>query len=116
MTTTIMSPKNIETRWADIIDYPQTGAKSKTLLEDGNCRYMLMCLATGMQMAEHTNPRNATVNVIEGQGVLTLEGQEIVLEPGVFIFIPANSPHALKAATNLAFVLTLSEQVTGSSD
>lgn len=115
MTATIMSLKTTEIRWADIIDYPQTGAKNKILLEDGNCRYTLMLLAMGMQMAEHTNPRNATVNVIEGQGVLTLENQEIVLESGVFAFIPANARHALKAVTNLAFLLTLSEQVTGSN-
>jgi quercetin dioxygenase-like cupin family protein len=46
--------------------------------------------------------------VIEGQGTLTLEGQDINLEPGVFVFMPANAPHALKAEANLAFLLTLS--------
>lgn len=61
-----------------------------------------------MHIAEHTNPRNATVNVIEGQGVLTLEGKEIVLESGVFVFLPATALHAVRAETNLAFLLTLS--------
>jgi quercetin dioxygenase-like cupin family protein len=111
MTETIMSLNTAAIRWADIIEYPQTGVKSKTLLEDGNCRYTLMLLAVGMHIAEHTNPRNATVNVVEGQGVLTLEGKEFVLEAGVFIFIPAAAHHALKAGTNLAFLLTLSERV-----
>jgi quercetin dioxygenase-like cupin family protein len=111
MTETIMSLKTTAIRWADIIEYPQTGVKSKILLEDGNCRYTLMLLGTGMQIAEHTNPRNATVNVIEGQGVLTLEGKELVLAAGVFIFIPAMALHSLAAATNLAFLLTLSERV-----
>ena len=40
--------------------------------------------------------------------MLTLEDREIVLESGVFAFIPANARHALKAATNLAFLFTLS--------
>ena len=110
MTTTIMSFNTTAIRWADIIEYPQTGVKSKILLEDKNCRYMLMSLAVGMHIAEHTSPRNATVNVIDGQGVLTLEGKELVLESGVFIFIPATARHAIKAVTNLAFLLTLSEQ------
>ncbi len=30
------------------------------------------------------------------------------LEPGVFVFMPANAPHALEATSNLAFILTLS--------
>ena len=111
MSATIMSLNTTAIRWADVIEYPQTGVKSKVLLEEGNCRYALMSLAAGMQIAEHTNPRNATVNVIEGQGVLTLEGKEIVLESGVFVFLPANAPHAVKAVTNFAFLLTLSPAV-----
>ena len=92
MTKTIMSLNTTAIRWADVIEYPHTGAKSKLLLEDGNCRYMLMALAGGMHIAEHTNPRNATVSVIEGQGVLMLEDKEIILESGVFVFIPRFRP------------------------
>ena len=111
MSATIMSLDTTAIRWADIIEYPQTGVKSKILLEVGNCRYTLMSLAEGMYIAEHTNLRNATVNVIEGQGMLTLEGKEIVLESGVFVFLPATALHAVKAVTNLAFLLTLSPAV-----
>ena len=115
MTTTIMSSSATTIRWADVIEYPHTGAKSKIMLEDGNCRYTLMALAAGMHIAEHTNPRNATVNVIEGQGVLMLGDKEIILEPGVFVFIPAAARHAVKAATNFAFLLILSEQAANSN-
>jgi quercetin dioxygenase-like cupin family protein len=111
MTEMIMSSKTAAIHWADVIEYPQTGVKSKILLEDANCRYTLMMLGVGMHIAEHTNPRNATVNVIEGQGVLTLEGKELVLEAGVFILIPATAHHAIAVETNLAFLLTLSERV-----
>ena len=69
MTETIMSLNTAAIHWADVIEYPQTGVKSKILLEDANCRYMLMSIGVGMHIAEHTNPRNATVNVIEGQGI-----------------------------------------------
>ena len=115
MTTTIMSLSATAIRWADVIEYPHTGAKSKILLEDGNCRYTLMALAVGMHIAGHTNPRNATVNVIEGQGVLMLGEKEIILESGVFVFIPAAARHAVKAATNFAFLLILSEQAANTN-
>ncbi|WP_322744525.1 MULTISPECIES: cupin domain-containing protein [unclassified Nodularia (in: cyanobacteria)] len=62
-------------------------------------------------MSEHTSTRNATVNVLEGRGLLTLSGKDVTLEPGVFIFIPAHAPHALKAEEKLAFILTLSEKI-----
>lgn len=38
--------------------------------------------------------------------VLTLEGREITLQPGVFVYIPASIPHALRALENLAFLHT----------
>ncbi len=79
------------------------------MLKVSYCQYTLFCLAAGTDIAEHTSTRNAVVQVIEGQGTLTLEGQEINLEPGVFVFMPANAPHALKAEANLAFLLALSD-------
>ena len=47
---------------------------------------------------------------MEGTGNLNLEGKDIVLAPGVFVFMPANAPHAVQANENLAFILTLLEQ------
>ncbi|WP_008309629.1 cupin domain-containing protein [Leptolyngbya sp. PCC 6406] len=115
MSTAILSLKVTQINWPDVIEYPQSGVKSKLLLEDKNCRYVLMSLGTSASIAEHTNPRNATVNVLEGQGILTLEDKEIVLELGIFVFIPANARHSLKAMTDLTFLLTLSEMVTDSN-
>lgn len=108
---TIMTQENTAIHWQEVIEYMPTGIKSKILLEDGNCRYTLLSLSAGKAIAEHTNPRNATVNVVEGEGIFTLLGKEIRLEVGVFIFIPANAPHAIQSLTELTFLLTLSEQV-----
>nr|WP_322653955.1 hypothetical protein [Nostoc sp. CmiVER01]MDZ8123546.1 hypothetical protein [Nostoc sp. CmiVER01] len=40
-----------------------------------------------------------------------MSGEDITLQTGVFVFMPANAPHALKAEENLTFLLTLSEKV-----
>jgi nitric oxide dioxygenase len=93
----------------DLIEYPEHGVLSKVLLKDNNCQYSLFCLAKGTEIEEHTSTRNALVTVIEGQGILTLDNQEITLKTGVLVFLPANAPHALQAQENLAFLLTLSE-------
>ena len=93
----------------DKIEYAETGILSKVLLKVSYCQYTLFCLSAGTDIAEHTSTRNAVVQVIEGEGTLTLEGQDINLEPGVFVFMPANAPHALKAEANLAFLLALSD-------
>lgn len=109
MATTLENTASFVTRLQDKIEYPDSGILSKVLLKDKACQYTLFCLAANTEIEEHTATRNATVNVIEGRGILTLEGKDIVLEPGVFVFMAANAPHALKAEENLAFLLTLSE-------
>ncbi|WP_228040919.1 hypothetical protein [Nodosilinea sp. LEGE 07088] len=38
--------------------------------------------------------------------------KDIALEPGVWVVMPANAPHALRAIANLAFLLTLSQLST----
>ena len=61
MTKMIVSSKTAAIHWADIIEYPQTGIKSKILLEDAHCRYTLMLLGVGTHIAEHTNPRTLSM-------------------------------------------------------
>jgi quercetin dioxygenase-like cupin family protein len=110
MSTTLLPLQSSSTQLKANIEYPQAGVLSKVLVKDSCCQYTLFCLAAGTEISEHTSTRNATINVLEGRGILTLEGQDIALEPGIFVFMPANAPHALKAEDNLTFLLTLSEK------
>ncbi len=94
----------------DLIEYPTNGVFCKVLIKDNNSEYSLLCLPTGTQIGKHTSTSNIFVTVIEGRGTMNLEGKDIVLAPGVFVFMPANAPHALQAIENLAFVMIKSEQ------
>ena len=107
--TSSQNSQSLVTQLKDKIEYAETGILSKVLLKVSFCQYTLFCLASGTDIAEHTSTRNAVIHVLEGQGTLVLNGQEIKLEPGIFVFMPANAPHALKAECNLAFLLTLSD-------
>ena len=109
MTTTVQTSQPSVTQLKDKIEYPATGILSKVLLKLPYCQYTLFCLAAGTNIAEHTSTRNAVVQVIEGQGTLTLEGQDLDLKSSVVVYIPTNAPHALQADTNLAFLLTISD-------
>lgn len=109
MSATLLSSESSTIQIRDQIAYPEAGVLSKVLIKDRHCQYTLFCLAAGTDISEHTSTRNATVHVLEGNGILTLEGKDIQLLPGVFVFMSANAPHALKAEENLAFLLTLSE-------
>lgn len=108
MSTSIISPDNRTVRLANIIGYSDAGSRRQTLFGDANCKYVLVSVVANASIDTHTSPRNATVNVIEGTGMLAIEDSEILLEPGVFAFVPAQAHHAIKAVTNISFLLTLS--------
>ncbi|MEM6432757.1 MAG: cupin domain-containing protein [Cyanobacteria bacterium P01_D01_bin.115] len=106
--TTLISPETAYIQLKDHLTYPESGVLSKVIWKNEVCQYSLFCLAANTEISEHTSTRNATVQVVEGTGSLTLNDETMALAPGIFIFMAANAPHALAAASNLAFVLTLS--------
>jgi quercetin dioxygenase-like cupin family protein len=106
MTTINSNDTSFTTQLRSHIAYPETGMNRKTLIKTDQTFAMLMCLSAGTEIPEHTAPRNVMLSVIEGCGVLTLNGEAVDLEPGVFIYMPARTPHALCASKNLAILHT----------
>jgi quercetin dioxygenase-like cupin family protein len=96
------------TQLQDQCEYPSDKVFSKVLLKDNNSQYNLICIATGINMAEHNTNRNAVITVIKGRGTIVLAGEELSLEPGIFVSMPSGTPHALKSEENLAFLLIFS--------
>jgi len=105
MTTALLQMQASALQIHEQLDYPASGLRKKILLKDDHCQYVLMCLAAGTDIAEHSTPRNVTVQVLAGQGTLTIQEQPVLLSPGVFVVMPASEPHALHASENLAFLL-----------
>lgn len=90
-----------------LMKFPKGGVFSTVLAKSGNLDCTLMCLAKGTGIGTHTSAKNGAVLVLRGKGVFTLSGKEIRMKPGVFIFMPENSPHSLKAGDDLAILLLL---------
>lgn len=98
---------NMNEKINDLIEYPKKGILSKEIVKNDGLNVTLMCMAEGTDMSEHTSTKQGTVHVVEGQGIFNLEGEDIEMLPGVFIYMKANSIHSLKAEKNTSFILTL---------
>ncbi len=95
--------KNIK----EMIEYPSSGILSKEILKTEQFDSTLFIMAKGANLSEHTSTREGIVHVLEGKGIFTLEGDEIEMNPGVFINMKRKAVHALKAEENTTFVLIL---------
>ncbi|MCK5215918.1 MAG: cupin domain-containing protein [Candidatus Omnitrophica bacterium] len=89
------------------MQFPAEGIFSKVLYKTESYHYTLMCLAGGTDIDTHTSSKNGCVQVLKGKGTFVLNEQEIAMEPGVFIYMPAGAPHSLKAEEDTAFLLCL---------
>jgi quercetin dioxygenase-like cupin family protein len=92
------------TQLRDEIEYGDKGMVRKYLVRNQKQQAMLICLQAGIHIPKHTSSHDGFITVIQGRGVFLLAGQEVVLEPGVFVELPANTLHALTAIENLAML------------
>jgi nitric oxide dioxygenase len=92
----------------ETMEFPREGVFSKVLAKGEMSNHTLMCLAAGTDMSEHTSTREGCDTVLKGKGTFVLGRKNIPMEPGVFIFMPKNTPHSLSASENLAILLSLS--------
>lgn len=65
----------------------------------------LMSLGTEVELLEICDAKDVTLTVLEGQGSLALHEEVLTLEPGMFVFIPAQTPHTLRTQASLIFLL-----------
>lgn len=90
-----------------MIQYPTQGILSKVIEKNQKMNITLFCMAEGTDISSHTSTKQGFVYVIEGDGIFTLEGNDIPMEAGRYIYLEENAVHSLKAIKNTSFLLVL---------
>ena len=90
-----------------LMQFPSEGVFSTVLAKSDSYNYTLMCLASGTDIDTHTSRKAGVVQVLKGKGTFRLFDQDMEMKPGMFIFMPKDAPHSLKADDDLAILLCL---------
>ena len=98
---------NMDKKINELIEYSKKGILSKDIVKNNKLNITLFCMAKGTEISEHTSTKQGFVYVIEGNGIFNLEGKDITMSPGVFIYMKENAIHSLKADENTSFILAL---------
>jgi len=86
----------------------QTGAiVSRVLLKNKGGTVTLFAFDEGEGLSEHTAPFEALVLVIDGEAEVEIAGKAHHVSAGETITLPANVPHAVRAATRFKMMLTM---------
>jgi quercetin dioxygenase-like cupin family protein len=92
---------------AQAIDYANGAIVSKTLLNKPTGTLTLFSFDAGQGLSEHTSPYDATVQILEGEGELTIGGKPLTAKAGELVIMPANVPHDVQAKTPFKMLLIM---------
>ena len=91
----------------ELLQYQDGSIVSRVLLKNrgGNVTLFAFDLAEGL--SEHTAPFEALVFVVDGEAEVEIAGKAYRVRQGETITLPANIPHAVRAATRFKMLLTM---------
>lgn len=90
-----------------LIEYQEASVVSRTLIDEKAGTVTMFAFDAGQGLSEHTAPYDALVQVTDGEADITISGKTHRVKQGQIIIIPANHPHALKAAGKFKMLLTM---------
>jgi quercetin dioxygenase-like cupin family protein len=92
---------------AALVDYQSGSVVSRTVIERNTGTVTLFAFDKGQGLSEHTAPFDALVHVIDGEALVTIDGESINLKTGEATIMPANRPHALNAVSRFKMMLVM---------
>lgn len=91
----------------EYIEYSSGSVVSKILKENKAGTITLFAFDEGQNLSEHSAPFDAVVQVMDGEGLFIIGGEEYNLKTGQLIIMPANVPHAVNAIKKFKMLLTM---------
>jgi len=91
----------------ELLEYQDSSIVSRVLLKNKGGTVTLFAFDMGEGLSEHTAPFEALIFVIDGEAEVEIAGRAYSLTTGETITLPANIPHAVKAATRFKMLLTM---------
>ena len=92
---------------ADLVTYAEGGIVSRTLVDGQAGTLTLFAFDAGQGLSEHSAPFDAVVLLLGGRLELKIGGRPVQAAAGQIVIMPANVPHAVRAADRAKMLLTM---------
>lgn len=92
---------------AGLVQYQPGAVVSRTLIDKQIGTLTLFAFGEGQGLSEHTAPYDAFVQLLDGAADITIAGKVQRVSAGEIIIMPANVPHALRAAGPFKMLLVM---------
>jgi quercetin dioxygenase-like cupin family protein len=93
--------------YADTVRYQQDSIVSRTILDAPSGTVTVFAFDKGQRLSEHTAPFDALIEIVDGTGIITIDGKDHAVPAGSQIIMPANHPHAVRGGGRFKMVLVM---------
>jgi len=90
-----------------LLQYQNGAIVSRVLLKNKGGTVTMFAFDVDEGLSEHTAPFDALVVVTEGEADVEIAGENFKVRQGETIILPANRPHAVRAATKFKMLLIM---------
>ena len=101
------APKSQKLSMTGLAAYQEGSIVSRQITKAEAGNVTLFAFDAGQELSEHTAPFDALVHVLEGEAEIRISGQPYLRGAGEAIVMPADEPHALRAAQKFKMLLTM---------
>ncbi len=84
------------------------GHRQKTLYKNAGRTIALFAMAPGGELPDHSASGTVSIEAVEGELTVTVDGTEQALGHGELVVMPPNTRHAVRSASESAFLLQVS--------
>ena len=110
--TTTLAPAELYTLESLITPTAQ-GIASRVLARTAGGNITLFAFDRGEELSEHTAPFDALVLTLSGALILTIGDVEVRTAPNTIVLLPAQVPHAVRAAESSRMLLIMLRGAAG---
>jgi quercetin dioxygenase-like cupin family protein len=91
----------------ELVDYEEGRVVSRTFAQNSRLSLTLFAFDGGEEISAHTAPGDAMVQVLDGEAVVNIDGDEMTVDAGQVVVMPANIPHSVTAVRRFKMLLTV---------
>lgn len=90
----------------DLVDYRKGQIVSRTFAQTASVSITLFALDKGEKISTHTAPGDAMLQVLDGQALVTIDGEQMNILSNQTVVMPAEIPHSVEATHRFKMLLT----------
>lgn len=91
----------------ELVDYEEGRVVSRTLAQNSGVSLTLFAFDAGEGLSTHSSPGDALAYILDGESIITIDGEETAVGAGEAIVMPANIPHAVEARQPFKMLLAV---------